>query len=307
MSIQLTVSTRAFFDQDLLAVLAQTQAIGFEAVELVSHFGLRSEAMMADLRRYDLAVVREQLQTLKLSPISLATNIHLTASPETGQPGGIAWVQQAAQLAERLKIPALRVEIGAVSKREHPRAILERVARQVQDIADEAASRGVQLLFENTPTLPTAKDWWWLMDVVRHPMVGLVWNPSTALAAGESYHVSLPTLGNRIRLVRIDLSQCPRNGDVTTKSQAPPVGQPPLDLAKMLHRLMGLGYGGGVVLDDGRLGQPQEVSARRDALQQAYQQMNPWLKPAEVATTKPEKKAEAKPSAKRELAKASPS
>ena len=57
------------------------------------------------------------------------------------------------------------------------------------------------LLIENAGGFATAKQWWWLLNLVDHPRVGLVWNAANAAAAGEPASVSVPIREVLIRAV----------------------------------------------------------------------------------------------------------
>lgn len=288
MSIRLAASTTAFADWSLSSALTELQTMGYVGVDLATRFGRGKAEFTCDPRRENPSAIRDQLTAAGLSPVCLSTNITFSdPSDETGH-AAASWTRDAAKLAAELGAPAVCVLAGHTPRGEHPRTTLGRIARRALAVADDVGAQGVQLLFENGGSYCTARDWWWALDVARHPMVGLVWNPATAAVAGELPAVSVPMLNSKIRMVRLsDLEPADTDGRLSLDRPAP-LGQGVLDIPALLHRLMGVGYQGDIVVDWDRLARPG-IAAVGEVLPEARQQMADWIKAVQEAGKPPAK------------------
>jgi len=177
-------------------------------------------------------------------------------------------IEQAATLGS----PAVRLLAWDIPRGEIDRTTLDRVARRARQLADFAGVRGVQVLFENVGAFPSARDWWWCLDVVRHPMVGLLWNAmSAASIAQEKPAVSIPMLNSRIRVAKVTDFKLQGN-----RFEFVPLGQGQLDLPAVIHRLMGIGYQGYISVEWDRLNNPR-LAAAEEVLPEARKQLTALL------------------------------
>lgn len=103
-----------------------------------------------------------------------------------------------------------------------------RMGRWLTPLGDYAAEHGVGIVVENRLTFRRAGDLWLMLETTNHPAVAAAWDFRTALAAGESFAVSIPALNTRIEYVTV---HWPDNDERST-------------LERFFHRLQGVGFHG---------------------------------------------------------------
>lgn len=270
MSIRLALSTTACPDWTLSQVITQAKAMGYQGVDLATRFGRNTPEFVCDPQQGDAGQIKDELAQAGIEPVCLTTNISFASAKKEDGQAAMAMTRQAADRAAAIGAPAIRVLAYEAPHGEHPHNVMARVAKRISEVVDYAGQQGVQILFENLGSYRTARNWWWCLESVRHPMVGLSWNPASALVEGEWPAVSVPMLNSRIRLVRLT--------DIRVGPPVQPVqlGEGELEIPKLLRRLMGVGFDGYVVVEWDRLHRPALASAE-SILPEARTRLTGWL------------------------------
>ena len=310
MSIQLAFSTVACPDWTMEQVVQRALEMGYQGVELrtlgpggISGGAGESVGLACDPALIDPCKAGDLFKTHGVEPVCLSTSISLHTAHESAATTAHWQVCREIETASQIGCRFVRVFAGKVDPGQNLQTVIRRVAKRTVPLADLAAERGVQLLFENAGSLATAKPWWWLLDVIDHPSVGLCWNVANAAAAGEPTSVSLPTLNHRIRMVKVkDVRLGEGSGYV-------PLGDGTVGIEQAVQRFMGLGYGGMISVEWDRLWLPSLTSAD-EYLPQAKERLTAWIdavieavekgktaaaKAASKNAPKPRPKAESKP------------
>lgn len=173
-------------------------------------------------------------------------------------------VRRVVDLAARLKCGRVRIPGAAVRAGSDRDAALVRLADWLAPLADHAGRAGVELLVQNATAFRTARDLWRLAEQLRHPWLGVAWDPLASALAGEAAGVAVPTLGTRIRHVLLRDATVAGTGVGRRVEAFRRLGEGDLSPAKLLDRLAGIGYGGWVVVHyppGAGLGAPEEVLA----------------------------------------------
>jgi sugar phosphate isomerase/epimerase len=180
-----------------------------------------------------LAVMLKEAD-IKAASINLSVCMHHDKPEKIVQ--SQARVEHAFRVARILDCPYVRIQGNSVRPHESRRNVISRIVANVKPLADKAIQHGVTLLFENNGSFAKAKDWWTVLNMTEHPMLGICWNPTNAHAVGELPAISIPMLHQRIFNCRInDLTQGTGNNFVA-------LGQGVVPLREVIHRLMGIGY-----------------------------------------------------------------
>lgn len=270
MSIRLAFSTTACPDWTLSQVINQAKAMGYHGVDFATRFGRQTPESSCDPQQGDAAKIKDELAQAGIEPICLSTNISFASPNQNDGLAAIAMTRQAADRAAAIGAPAIRVLVYEAPQNEQPHNVMARVAKRVAEVVDYAGQQGVQLLFENIGSFKTARNWWWCLDSIRHPMVGLVWNPASAATQGERPAISVPMLNSRIRMVRLT--------DIHIGPPVEPVqlGDGELNIPKLLARLMGVGFEGHVVVEWDRTLRPTLTPAA-EFLPEAHKRLTDFL------------------------------
>jgi sugar phosphate isomerase/epimerase len=275
MPIKLAMSTASCPEATIDQAAALARSIGFQGLELVT-LGQDGKSPVSDPAQTEASTTRAALDAAGLEAVCLHSPATLHDRDEARARAAHEQAARALDLAGRLGCPYLCLSAGAVERGEDQDRVIERIALRARVLADLAAQQGVQLLLENTPTLTQARQWWWLLDIVDHPMVGLSWNPAVAAAAGQMPGICVPMLHSRIRLVAL--------ADFKPGDPATPVlpGDGAAGAEAMIRRLLGIGFDGYVSLAWDRLHQP-ELAPAPEALAEAHQRVRGWVDAAAKA------------------------
>lgn len=270
MSIRLALSTTACPDWTLSQVITQAKAMGYQGVDLATRFGRNTPEFLCDPQQGDAARIKDELAQAGIEPVCLTTNISFASADKEDGQAALAMTRQAADRAAAIGAPAVRVLAYEAPHGEHPHNVMARVAKRVAEVVDYAGQKGVQILFENLGSYKTAEHWWWCLESIRHPMVGLLWNPAAAATQRERCAVSVPMLNSRIRMVRLT--------DIRIGPPVEPVqiGDGELNVPKLLRRLMGVGFDGYVVVEWDRLLRPS-LEAAQTYLPEAHNRLTQYL------------------------------
>lgn len=268
MSIRLAFSTLACPQWTLTQAIEQAKAMGYQGIELVTRFGRNTPDLACDPHQQDAAEIREKLKQAGIEAVCLSTNVSLTVKGHDHEQAAMQMARSAILQAAAIGAPMVRLLAWDVPAGEIVRQTLARVATQARELADFAGSQGIQILLENNGAIATGRDWWWCMDMIRHPMVALSWNVRSAALAGEKPAISIPMLNSRIRLVKLT--------DFTETGRPVQLGDGQLGAEKVLHRLMGIGYSGFVSVEWDRLSDASLASAE-EVLPEARTRLTGWL------------------------------
>lgn len=278
MAIQLAFSTVACPQWTLEQVAQQAVAFGYTGVELRT-LGAGGSGLSCDPSLSDPSNVAQVFQAHNIAPVCLSTSIGLY--DRHGPPAKeVHWqvVKQMEQAAE-IGCEFLRVFGGRLSPGEDLRSGIQQIAQRLGPLADHAGKLGVKLLLENGGSLATAKPWWWLLELVNHPMVGMLWNAANAVASGEPASVSVPMLNSRIRLAKLkDLRLGQGDGYVT-------LGEGTVGIESFIQRLLGVGYDGYLTVEWDRLWLGSLAPAE-EYLPDARQRVAEWLESISQAVDK---------------------
>ena len=269
MAIKLAFSTVACPDWTIEKVAKQAAEMGYQGVELRT-LGAGGGQLASDPALGDPAKTRDTLQASGIEPVCLSTSLALHHKDSTATKESHWQVKSSLELAAAIGCKAVRVFGYDIATGESRHSAIQRIAEHVTPLADAAGALGVQLLFENIGSIAKGKEWWWLLNVVDNPMVGLCWNVANAAAAGEPSSVSVSMLNSRIRLAKV------KDTRIGEGSGFVPLGEGTVGIEPFIKRLLGIGYEGYVSVEWDRLWLPALTPAE-EYLPDAHQRIKGWL------------------------------
>ena len=237
MAIKLAFSTVACPQWSLETVAQRAEEMGFDGIELRT-MGPGGSSFASEPTLSDAGKVSAILGDHGIEPVCLSTSCALHHRDTTAAHRAVWQIREALELASKIECPFVRIFGNEVGPGETQNTVLMRIADRVASLADRAGELGVQILFENAGSLGRAKQWWVLLNLVQHPMLGLCWNVANAASAGESPAVSVPILNNRIRMAKV------KDMNVGDGSGFVPLGEGSVGIDQFVKRLMGIGYRG---------------------------------------------------------------
>jgi sugar phosphate isomerase/epimerase len=246
-------STVACPDWTLAQVAQRASEMGYDAVELRTMGPAGSDGtggLASDPALSEPAKVKQILADAGIEPLCLSTSYALHHKSDSDARSAHWLISKAIEDAAAIGCRYLRLFGNAVGPGESHRGVIQRIAERVGPLADKAGDAGVTLLFENDGSFAVAKEWWWLLNLLEHPMVGMLWNPANAAAAGESVTVSVPMLNHRIKLARILDTRVGEGVGFL------PPGQGNVGMETYVKRLLGVGYRGHLLMHWPRLSLP---------------------------------------------------
>ena len=235
MSIQLAFSTAICPDFSPKQVIELAKATGISQVELISTSS-EYPTLACDPLKGNPHELHEQFEAeqIKVACISLNVCMHHVDSDQIQK--AASRVEHALRVARTLGCAYVRIQGNNVKPHESRRKVISRMMDNVLPLAQMAAEHGVTLLFENNGSFAKAKDWWTLINMTEHPMIGVSWNQTNAFAVGENPGISIPLLHSRIHIARInDLMEGSGNDFVA-------IGEGVVPVREVIHRLMGIGF-----------------------------------------------------------------
>lgn len=268
MAIQLAFSTVACPGWTIDEVAQRAAAMGYQGVELRTHGG--GEGLASDPASGSADKTRDVLRAAGIEPVCLSTSFTLHHKSDQTARQVHRQILDAIHLAAHIGFSSIRVFGGWYEPGENSRSVLQRIAKRARALMDVAMDAGVHVLFENSRPFSQAKPWWWLLDLVEHPMAGMCWNVMDAAAAGESPAVSVPNLHSRIRLAKItDVIFGEGSGFV-------PIGAGEVEIHDFVNRLLGIGYDGYISVEWDPTWAPN-LAAADEVLPQARETVQGWL------------------------------
>ena len=269
MAVKLAFSTVACPDWTLAEVLEQAKQMGYEGVELRT-LGTGSSALASDPALAQPQKVRRLLDDSGVAPVCLSTSVALhhrdSADAQRADQQALAYLD----LASQIGCPQLRVFGYKVRPGQNRQAVIQQIAQRAKPLVDRAAEQGVRLLFENAGSFNRAKEWWWLFNLIDHPMIGMCWNVANAAAAGEPPSVSVPCLNTRIHLAKV------KDTHIGEGSGFVGLGSGTVGVQEFVKRLLGVGFDGFITFEWDRLWLPSLAPAQ-EVLPEAHKRLAGWL------------------------------
>jgi sugar phosphate isomerase/epimerase len=272
MAIKFAFSTVACPDSTLKQVAEQAKEMGYDAVELRT-LGAGSAGLSCDPALSDPGKVAQIFNDAGIEPLCLSTSLALHHRGTTEFHRANFNIQRALEDAKTIGCQAVRIFGNEVGVGENQRGVIARIAERAKPLAEKAADLGIELLFENAGSFPAPKEWWWLLNIVEHPMVGLMWNQAVSAANDDEDKggwVSVSTLNSRIRIAKVkDISLGQGAGYV-------PLGQGDVGIKNFIQRLLGIGFDGYITVEWDRLWLPSLAPAQ-EYLPEALASMKSWI------------------------------
>jgi sugar phosphate isomerase/epimerase len=274
MPLKIAFSTVACPDWTLDQVAAKAKEFGFDGVELRT-LGPGSDKLASDPALSTPHKVKHVLEDAGVEPVCLSTSLALHHHDETSIKSVRVQIARMLEEAGEMGCRSLRVFGNAVKPApmfgaETSRTVLMRMAENTRPLLDKAGEAGVQLLFENAGSFCAAKHWWWMLNLLEHPMAGLSWNPANAAAIGESSMVSVPMLNYRIKLAKL------KDIVIGTGAGWVQLGEGNVGVQAYIQRLLGVGYDGYLSIEWDRLWFPTLAPAD-EYLPEAIKRVKEWL------------------------------
>ncbi len=271
MSTKLAFSTVACPEWTLEQVVDKAKAFGFAGVELRT-LGGEESPLACDPALSDASKVRDLFESREIAPICLSTSYALHHRDLTRLGAATSGIIKSIKTASEIGCSAVRIYGNEVMPGENRRTVIARIAEHAKPLAEVAGEYGVQLLFENAGSFTQAKEWWWMLDIIDHPMVGICWNALNSAiydAHDKGGWVGITTLNSRIKIAKIKDSVIGRGSGFL------PIGQGTAGVENTLKRLKGIGYDGYICLEWDRAWFPSLMPAE-DYLPQAKASIDGW-------------------------------
>ncbi|MDX1683570.1 MAG: sugar phosphate isomerase/epimerase family protein, partial [Phycisphaeraceae bacterium] len=257
MAIKIAFSTVACPEWPLEKVAEQAEALGYDGVELRT-LGSGGGELASDPALMDNSQVKDTLAAHGVKVACLSTSISLHPKGDTEIFQARQQTRDQIERAEAIGADSVRVFVNQIYPGEDRATSLRRVAETARPLVDEAADRGVRLLFENAGSFAAAKPWWWLMEMLDHPMAGILWNAANAAAADEADRggaVSITALNSRIAMAKL------KDTRVGEGVGFLPLGDGNVGVEKAVRRLLGIGFTGWISLEWDRVWLPSLAPA----------------------------------------------
>lgn len=271
MAIKLAFSTVACPDWTTDEVARRAAEMGYQGVELRT-LGDGSSMLSSDPALTDTAKVVEAYRKANIEPMCLSTSIALHHKNDTESRKAMKQAREAIDLAAALGCPYVRLFGHEVRPGDNRRATIIRIAQRASELADKAGEQGVQVLLENAGSYNTAKEWWWVFNLISNPMVGMCWNVANAASAGEPPAVSVPNLNSRIRVAKV------KDADIGSGSGFVQLGDGSCQIQQFVKRLMGVGFNGYITVEWDRLWLNDALAPADEYLPEAHARLTGWIK-----------------------------
>jgi sugar phosphate isomerase/epimerase len=269
MSIKLAFSNIACPDWTIDKIASEASGMGYQGIELRT-FGAGSGALTSDPALGNPAKIASTLKDAGLEPVCLSTSVALHHKRAGEAKRAAQEACDSLELAAELGCGKVRLFGNRMRPGQNRESALQTIATRVVPLIERATELGVEILFENAGSFNRAKLWWWLTNLVDHPMLGICWNVASAAAAGEPPSVSVPCLNHRIHLAKVKDAQL---GEGLGFVQ---IGDGTVQVAQFVKRLLGIGYNGYISVEWDRLWLPGLAPAE-EALPEAAKRVRAWL------------------------------
>lgn len=270
--MKLAFSTVACPEWTLEEVAAKAAQMGYQGVELRT-LGPGNTQLACEPAQSDPAKIRRIFADAGVEPICLSTSWALHHKDPGKLHEARTGITEAIEAAAEMGCSFVRIFPLQVGVGEDRRTVVQRIASSVPALADTAGEHGIQLLFENAGSFCSSKEWWWLLDLIEHPMAGLLWNIANAAAADPNDRggwISVSTLNTRIRLAKL------KDAPLSQGAGFCQLGDGEVGIRKFIQRLMGIGYTGYLTVEWDRAWFPSLTPAE-EFLPEAHQRLTTWL------------------------------
>lgn len=271
MAIKLAFSTVACPNWTLDEVAQRAADMGYQGVELRT-LGQGSSMLSSDPALTDSAKVVDIFGKAGIEPMCLSTSIALHHKHDTPARQAMKQAREAIDLAAELGCPYVRLFGHEVRPGDSRRSTIIRIAERASELADRAGEKGVQVLLENAGSYNTAKEWWWVFNLISNPMVGMCWNVANAASAGEPPSVSVPNLNSRIRVAKV------KDADIGSGSGFVQLGDGTCEIQQFIKRLMGIGFNGYITVEWDRLWLGDALAPAEEVLPESHARLTAWIK-----------------------------
>ncbi len=278
MAIKLAFSTVACPEWTIEQAATKAEEFGYAGIELRT-LTQGAGTLACDPALTDTSKVKSILHAHGLEAVCLSTSVCMHYRDDSDGRNAITATRRYLETAAEIGATAVRIFGNEVEPGENRRSVIQRIASRVGSVADRAGELGVQLLFENAGSINRAKDWWWLFNLIDHPMVSLCWNVVNAASAGEGPAVSVPALNSRIALAKV------KDTVVGEGVGYVPLGEGNVEVEPFVKRLLGIGYDGYITVEWDRAWLPNLAPAD-EVLPQARETLQGWLDAAAEAIEK---------------------
>lgn len=255
-------------DWTLDKVVEQAAAWGYDGVELRT-FGPDGGGLASDPAQQEPDHIRKVFEQAGLEPVCVSTSAALHHSEQSAAFRARQTSLDAIRLAAAIGCRRIRLFGNEAVPGQNRQMVLQQVASATAHLLETASENGVEVLFENAGSFNRAKEWWWLLNLVNHPLVGMCWNVANAAAAGESSGVSVPCLNSRIHLAKV------KDTSVGEGSGFMPLGEGTVGIESFIKRLRGIGFDGAVSVEWDRLWFPALADAE-NVLPDALARLKGW-------------------------------
>ncbi len=271
MPISFVFSTVACPDWSIEKVAEQAKAFGYDGIELRT-LGEGSTKLASDPALSDPAKVRDVLAAAGVKPVCLSTSSSLHDADAGASKGSFYEILKHLEMAAIIGAPMVRIFGQKVAPNETRNVVLQRIASRVPALAEMAGDLGIELVFENAGSFSMAKEWWWLLNLINHPMVGLSWNVANAAAADPNERgggMAVTMLHSRIKIVKV------KDLKIGEGSGFTPLGEGDCNIPLFLKKLRGIGYEGPISVEWDRLWLPSLAPAE-EYLPDALARLKKW-------------------------------
>lgn len=264
-------STVACPDWSIEKVAQQAKAFGYTGVELRT-FGQGSTRIASDPALSDPSKVRDVLAASDIKPICLATSSSLHDPDAGASKASYYEIIKHIELAAAIGAPSIRLFGQKVGVNETRSVVIQRIASRIPALAERAGESGVEILFENAGSFSAAKEWWWLLNLINHPIVGLSWNLASAAAVDPAERgggMAVTMLNSRIKLVKVKDLKIGEGTGFTA------LGDGDCNVPLFLKKLRGIGYEGPICVEWDRIWLPSLTPAE-EYLPDALERLKKW-------------------------------
>ena len=272
MPIEFAFSTVACPDWTIDQVAEKAKAFGYDVVELRT-LGEGSTKLASDPALSDPSKIRDVMAAAGVKVACLSTSLAFHDKQTGADKAAYFQAVKLLEMAAELGAPAVRFFGLKVMPGENRNSVLRRIGHRVPPIAEKATELGIEVLFENAGSFCIAKEWWWLLNLVNHPMVGMFWNIANAAVADRGKAgggMAVTMLNSRIRMVKVkDTKFGEGTGFV-------PLGEGDCDVYRLLKKLRGIGFGGWISVEWDRAWLPGLAPAD-EYLPDALERLKKWM------------------------------
>jgi sugar phosphate isomerase/epimerase len=180
-------------------------------------------------------------------------------------------LERTIDLAQSLGCRRLKIGGAVVAPGHSALATANDLGQWLLPLAERAGEAGVTIVVENGGAIRKARDLWTLLESIDHPNLAAGWNLLNATLAGESPHVSVPTLNCRIQYASVYDAKLGADGGATVCG----LGDGDVPVHDFMNKMRGIGYTGWISFDG-----PAAFAA------DAIARLREWSKPADVKAKK---------------------